>query len=426
MKIALVCDSMSAYGGAERVIEQIIKAFPSADIYTVVDVVPKEQRGFLGDRHVTTSFLQRLPQISKYYRHLLHFWPLAIEQLDVTAYDLVISSHHSVAYGVLTRPGQVHVSYVHSPMRYAWDLHHQYLREARLDRGLMGLIAQRTLHKVRIWDFAAAQRPDAIATNSHFVQQRLWRTHRRRSEVIYPPVRIDGLSAPKHDGGYYISIGRLVPYKRIDLLARAFAEMPGRRLKIVGEGPEQRRIAALGGPNVEVLGYQPQSVVRELLAGARAYIFAGIEDFGITAVEAQASGTPVIAYHDGGLIETVRGMETAQPTGHFFHEQSPSAIIDAVDVFESNRTRFRPEACIANAERFNENRFHAEFARLVDETLARSAAGGYGARSFTASFPDGRWSTPAYDVEQTLRLQPAHLAPAPSSAMPVHLPERLS
>jgi glycosyltransferase involved in cell wall biosynthesis len=366
MRIALVCDSMSAYGGAERVIEQILTIYPSADVFTVLDVVPENQRAFLQGRVIHHSFLQKLPLISQYYRKLLHYWPLAVEQLDVTAYDLVISSHHAVAYGVLTRPGQVHVSYVHTPMRYAWDLQHEYLRNARLDRGPLGMLARRTLHKVRMWDFAAAQRPDAIATNSNFVAERLLKTHRRRARVIHPPVAVDGHphpapAGPTADAGYYLSLGRLVPYKRVDLLARAFARMPHRRLKIVGEGPDLAKVAAVSASNIEVLGFQPNGSAQDLLAGAEAYVFAGIEDFGIAAVEAQAAGTPVIAYGAGGLMETVVGSHRPDPTGLFFSEQ--------------NRCAFTRDACVANAARFSERRFRDAFSGFVDQVLANFLAG---------------------------------------------------
>jgi glycosyltransferase involved in cell wall biosynthesis len=380
MKTALVCDSMSAYGGAERVIEQILRIYPAADLFTILDVVPDDQRGFLRGRAVRTSFLQKLPLVHRYYRNLLHFWPMAVEQLDVSSYDLIISSHHSVAYGVLTGPGQVHVSYVHSPMRYAWDLQHEYLRQARLDRGLMGLLARRTLHKARLWDFVAAQRPDALVTNSHFVAQRLWKMHRREAEVIYPPVKIEGTPVLRHDGGYYLSLSRLVTYKRIDLLARAFARMPQRRLKIVGEGPELRKIAALAAPNIEVLGFQPERAARELLAGARAYLFAGIEDFGIAAVEAQAAGVPVIAYRGGGLVETIAGLDSPRPTGLFFDEQTEQDVIAAVDLFEQNMHRFTAEACTTNAARFSEHRFRQEFSEFVDAVLATTTSGALASR----------------------------------------------
>jgi glycosyltransferase involved in cell wall biosynthesis len=390
MKIALVCDSMSAFGGAERVIEQILTIYPSADLFTVLDVVPKGQRDFLRGRLIQSSFLQKLPHIARYYRALLHYWPLAVEQLDVTNYDLVISSHHSVAYGVLTRPGQVHVSYVHSPMRYAWDLQHEYLRNARLDRGPLGMVARRTLHKVRMWDYAAAQRPDAIATNSSFVAERLLKTHRRRATVIYPPVAVDGRrrAAPvrRRDGTeYYLSLGRLVPYKRVDLLARAFARTPHRRLKIVGDGPDMAKVAGLRAPNVEVLGYQPNGSVQELLADAEAYLFAGIEDFGIAAVEAQAAGTPVIAYKAGGLLESVVAPHQPDPTGLFFAEQCEESIMDAVDAFERNRMFFTRDACIANAARFSEQRFRNAFSAFVEQALTDAS-----------SDRDGLYATPRY------------------------------
>ena len=369
MKIALVCDSMSAYGGAERVIEQILDLYPSADVFTVLDVVPDGQRRFLGDREIRSSFLQRLPQVARYYRKLLHLWPLAVEQLDVMAYDLIISAHHSVAYGVLTRPGQVHVSYVFSPARYAWDLQHEYLREARLEHGPMSVVARRTLHKMRLWDYAAAQRPDAVAACSKFVSERMWRVHRRQADVIYPPVpavvRPKGVA--KDD--YYISVGRLVPYKRIELLARAFAAMPGRRLKIVGAGPDLKKVAAACGSNVEMLGFRSNEEVRRLLAGARAFLFAGIEDFGITPIEAQALGTPVIAFADGALRETIVGEPAAQPTGVFFGEQSAGAIVRAVEEFERTIDRFTPEACVANAGRFSNQAFRDGFRAFVDRSL---------------------------------------------------------
>jgi glycosyltransferase involved in cell wall biosynthesis len=361
---------MSAFGGAERVIQQILQIYPNADVFSVLNVVPENQQAFLGGRQVTSSFLQNLPFIERYYRHLLNLWPLAVEQLDVTEYDLVISSHHSVAYGVLTRPDQAHISYVHSPMRYAWDLQHQYLQQSRLGYGPLGLLARNILHKARIWDYAAAQRPDSIVTNSHFVAERMRRIHRRESMVVFPPVAVAGWPCRAVSGSdTYVSIGRLVPYKRTDLLVRAFARMPHRRLKIVGEGPEARKLAAIAPPNVEILGYQPTAMVRELLAGARAYLFAGIEDFGITPVEAQAAGVPVIAYRGGGLMETVIGLDQLNPTGVFFDTQSEAAVIGAVEAFEANAPLITPANCVANAARFSEERFRDEFAGVVEAML---------------------------------------------------------
>lgn len=372
MKIAIVCDSMSAYGGAERVIEQMLAIYPRADLFTVLDIVPEGQRGFLGGRPVRSSFMQRLPKIERYYRKLLHIWPIAVEQLDVTAYDLVITSHHSVAYGILTRPGQVHVSYVFSPARYAWDLQHEYLRAANLERGIASVIARQTLHKMRLWDHSAAQRPDAMAACSGFVAERLWRIHRRRAMVIYPPVKAVP-PLPRSETGHYLTVGRLVPYKRVDLLAKAFATMPHRRLKIVGTGPDEKKIAALCGPNVEMLGFQTNEEVTRLMRGARAFMFAGIEDFGIAPVEAQAHGTPVIAYGDGGLRETVIGLDSPNPTGVFFDTQAPEAIADAVERFEEAAHRFSPEACVSNANLFSEQTFRDNFAAFVEQSLQPQA-----------------------------------------------------
>ena len=370
LKVALVCDTMSAYGGAERVIEQILRLYPEADVFSVLNVVPEGQQHFLGGRPITSTFLQKLPRIGKYYRKLLHLWPLAVEQLDVMAYDLVISTHHSVAYGVLTRPGQVHVSYVFSPARYAWDLQHEYLREAGLTRGLLSLVARHTLHKTRLWDLAAAQRPDAMAACSRFVSERIWRVHRRKVEVIYPPVPPVAQMEGAGRGDYYVSVGRLVPYKRTELLARAFAQMPDRKLRIIGTGPDMKKVQAAAGPNVEVLGFCSNEEVRAQLAGARAYIFAGVEDFGITAVETQALGTPVIAFADGGLRETVRTGPRGVATGLFFHEQSVPAIVDAVDEFERTIDDYTPEACIANAQWFSEEAFRTGINNLVQRALA--------------------------------------------------------
>jgi glycosyltransferase involved in cell wall biosynthesis len=391
---------MSAYGGAERVIEQILAVFPSADVFAVVDLVPDGHRAFLGGKTVQTSFLQKVPGIRRVYRKLFPLWPLAVEQIDITEYDLIISSHHSVAYGVLTRPGQVHVSYVHSPMRFAWDLQHQYLKDARLDRGLLTFLARAALHRARVWDYVAAQRPEALATNSAFVAERLWHTHRRRSSVIYPPVAVKP-HPPTAKGDYYISLGRLAPYKRVDLLAKAFAAMPHRHLKIIGGGQDLQRIRALSAPNVEVLGFQPDEVAAELLAGAKAFLFAGIEDFGISAVEAQAGGTPVIAYRAGGLMETVRGLEQSAPTGVFFEEQTVPSIMAAVERFEEKEHLLTAEACMANAGRFSEQRFRHAFGSFVEKALA-----GEGRRQWMP------WHEAVPEVRAELAMRDAAAAPA--------------
>lgn len=387
MRVALVSDPLTVYGGAERVIEQMLLIYPAAEVFALIDILPPAQRSFLGGRPVTTSFLQRIPGAARRYQSLFPLWPLAIEQFDLTAYDLVISSHHGVAYGVLTRPGQVHVSYVHSPMRYAWDQQHAYLREAGLERGVRSWLARWALHKARLWDFAAARRPDILVANSHFVAERIRKAHRRKAAVVHPPVATDALASATLPGsvtdrgvggGYYLSVGRLVPYKRTELLARAFAKMPDRRLKIVGDGPDTGRIAALGVPNIELLGRVSTGEVRRLMAGADALIYAGVEDFGIAAVEAQAAGTPVVAYRAGGMAEIVAGLEASRPTGCFIESQTEEGVVAAVRAFEG-APRPRAGDCIANAARFSEARFRTEFAGIVERALGSRGSIGLGA-----------------------------------------------
>ena len=370
MRVAVVCDTMSAYGGAERVIEQMLAVFPEADIFTVLDAVPKAERRFLEGHSVTTSFLQGLPYVHRYYRKLLHLWSLAVEQLDVTPYDLVISSHHSVANGVITRPFQCHVSYVHSPMRYAWDLQHEYLRESKLTRGPMSWYARGVLQRARLWDFAAAQRPDAIAVNSHFVAERVRKFYGRPSTVVYPPVDVEAFPMTRGErGGYYVTASRLVPYKRVNLVAEAFARMPDRKLKIIGSGPDLAQIRAQAAPNVEVLGWQPGERLLDLVSNAEALIFGGVEDFGISLVEAQAAGTPVIAFADGGAVETVLDLDGPAPTGILFEQQNVDGVVDAIERFEASRRAFRPENCRRNAERFSQEIFRDRFRGFVHGAL---------------------------------------------------------
>lgn len=381
MRVAIVSDTMSAYGGAERVIEQMMQVFPQSDLFTVLDAVPKGERSFLENRTITSSFLQKLPYVNRYYRKLLHLWSLAIEQFDLTDYDVVISSHHSVANGVITRPFQCHVSYVHSPMRYAWDLQHEYLRESNLVRGPLSWYARRVLHQARLWDFAAAQRPDALAANSHFVAERIRKFYGRPATVLHPPVDLQAFPLNRERrGGYYVTASRLVPYKRVSLIAQAFARMPDRRLKIIGAGPDLAQVRSIATPNIEVLGWQPAESLVDLVSNAEGFIFGGVEDFGISLVEAQAAGTPVIAYAEGGALETVNDFGTSMPTGLLFEEQSPDAICAAIDLFEEHRGAFQPAFCRQNAERFAQQVFRDRFRGFVqqayEERRGRAARSG--------------------------------------------------
>ena len=291
-RVALVHDWLPVYAGAERVLESMIESIPQSDLFSLFNFLPTDQRAFLQGKDVQTSFIQRLPFARSRYRYYLPLTPLAIEQFDLRDYDVVVSSSYVVAKGVLTTPSQLHVSYVHSPMRYAWDLQSTYLKQEGMERGPRGILARLLLHYMRLYDVTSAHRVDAFVANSHHVARRIEKTYRRESTVIYPPVDVEAFEPREQKEDYYLTVSRLVPYKRIDLLVEAFSAMPDKELIVIGDGPERERIERLAGPNVTVLGYQPADVVKHYMEQARAFVFAAEEDFGIVAVEAQAAGTP--------------------------------------------------------------------------------------------------------------------------------------
>lgn len=367
MKTAIVCDWLTVYGGAEKVIGQLIDCYPDADIFAVVDFLPPDQRDFLRGKPVQTTFIQHMPFARKHYRHYLPLMPLAIEQLDLSAYDLVLSSSHAVAKGVLTGPNQVHISYVHSPIRYAWDLQHQYLRETGLDKKWRGWLARYLLHKIRLWDLRSAAGVDYFIANSQFIAKRIAKTYRRDATVIYPPVNVDQFQPGQHKQEFYLTASRLVPYKKVDLIVEAFQTMPDKQLIVIGDGPDMAKIRKKAGSNVTLLGYQSDNVLRNHMQKAKAFIFAAEEDFGIAPVEAQACGTPVIAFGKGGALETVRGLNHTAPTGLFFEEQSIPALKLAVQAFEYNQSKFTSRACVENASRFHPDQFKAAVTAFVAE-----------------------------------------------------------
>jgi len=375
-RVAIVHDWLVTYAGAERVLEQIIACFPEADLFAVVDFVDEKERAFLHGKRVTTSFVQKLPLARTKYRAWLPLMPLAIEQLDVSNYDVVISSSHAVAKGVLTGPDQFHLSYVHSPIRYAWDLQHQYLQESRLTHGPKSALARLILHYIRNWDVRTANSVDQFVANSQFIARRIHKVYQRDAAVVYPPVDVDAFELEAQKEDFYLTASRLVPYKKIDLIVEAFARTPERKLVVIGDGPDMAKVRAKAAPNIEVMGYQPFAVLHDRMRRAKAFVFAAEEDFGISVVEAQACGTPVIAYGKGGALETVR--DTSRPTGLFFAEQSAEAIIAAVDAFEREPGRIRAQDCRANAERFSAGRFReqlfARVAQAVPEIAARDVA----------------------------------------------------
>lgn len=374
MKIAIVHDWLVSYTGAEKVLEQMLHIYPEADVYTVVDFLPEDQRDFLLGKEATTTFIQKLPFARKKYRSYLPFMPLAVEQLDLSSYDLILSSSHAVAKGVITGPHQTHISYVHSPIRYAWDLQHQYLKEAGLDHGVKGWVAKGILHRMRTWDYRTANGVDYFLANSAFIAERIWKVYRREAEVIYPPVDVHRFTLHKEKEDFYFTASRMVPYKKIDLIVEAFAHMPDKKLVVIGDGPDFEKVKSKATANVQLLGFQPSEVLKEYMQRAKAFVFAAEEDFGITPVEAQACGTPVIAFGKGGLLETVIAGKGIKDTGLFYEEQKVSALVEAIHRFEEE-SAILPESCRENALRFSPEQFRQKFRCSVERKLAFAKEG---------------------------------------------------
>jgi glycosyltransferase involved in cell wall biosynthesis len=363
-KIAIVHEWFTTLGGSEKVIEQLLKIFPNADIFSLLDFLPEKDRTFLGSTKVQTTFLQTMPFIShKNYRTYLPFMPLAVEQINLSDYDVIISNCHAVSKGVITSPEQLHISYIHTPMRYAWDMQNAYLESSGL-KNIKGAAARLLLHYVRNWDVIASMRPDKLLANSGFIAKRIRKIYRRDSHVLYPPVDTDYFTPQEPREDYYLAASRFVPYKRVDLIAEAFRGMPDKKLIIIGDGPELPRVKHLFGANVTWLGYQPTDVLRDHFRRCKAFIFAAKEDFGIMPLEAQACGAPVIAFGEGGATETVRGQGCEGQTGVFFYQQSVEALQAAISEFE-DKSPILAETCRANAELFSNQRFQKEFLDFV-------------------------------------------------------------
>jgi glycosyltransferase involved in cell wall biosynthesis len=376
LRVAIVHEWLENYAGSERVVEQLLQCFPQADLFAIVDVMPPAERAFLNGRQVTTSFIQRLPFARRHFRAYLGLMPFAVEQFDLAGYDLILSSSHAVAKGVLTGPDQVHISYVHSPMRYAWDLQHQYLRQAGLTWGVKSLYARWLLSRLRQWDVRTATSVDVFVANSRYIARRIRKAYRREALVIHPPVDVDEFALGTVTDDYYFVVSRQVPYKRVDLIAAAFAAMPDRKLIIVGEGPEHANVVAAtrGAPNISLRGAVPNGELVGLIQSARALVVAAEEDFGITMVEAQACGTPVISFGRGGACDIVATEESGPPTGVLFAAQTPASIIDAVERFEAMRPAITRAACRANAMRFTASVFRARMLDLVETSMVGAAS----------------------------------------------------
>jgi glycosyltransferase involved in cell wall biosynthesis len=364
-RVAIVFEWFQRFGGVERVVVEMREEFPDADLFALVHDSATLTGTPLEGVPVNTTFIQRLPRAMEKYRFYLPLLPLAVEQLDLRPYDLVLSSSHTVAKGVLTRADQLHVSYTHTPVRYAWDLYQDYLFQSGLDRGAKGWLARAVLHYLRLWDVCAANRVDSYLANSSYVARRIKKLYRRPAQVIYPPTDVDCYRHDLPRAEFFVTVARLVPYKRLDLIVDAFSKM-NKPLVVIGDGPERAELERAAGSSVKLLGYQPDEVIVDHLQRARGFVFAAHEDFGIAPVEAQAAGCPVIAYGKGGALETVVGWPASDVTGVFFDAQTPEALEDAVKLFEAHESEFTSGACRRNAERFWQGRFRQEFRATVE------------------------------------------------------------
>jgi glycosyltransferase involved in cell wall biosynthesis len=346
MKIAIVHDWITVVAGSESCLKIMAEIYPEADIFTLVSNEDSLKKLNIAPDRVTNSVIQKFPMAQKKWKSYLPFFPYAIEQIDLSSYDVIISSSHAVAKGVLVKADQVHICYIYSPIRYVWDLYHQYLNEANLKKGIKGFIVKLMLHKIRKWDVTTSNRVDEFIPISHYIEKRVWRTYRRKSfDVIYPPVSVDDFTLELKKEDFYLTASRLVPYKKVDLIVEAFSEMTNKKLIVIGDGPELKKIKSIATPNISVLGYQEFEILKSYMQRAKAFIFVAEEDFGIIPIEAQACGTPVIAYGKGGSLETVKGKfinETINDsdTGVFMRVQTKEEIINTVDYFEKHQGVF--------------------------------------------------------------------------------------
>jgi len=361
-KVALVHDWLTGMRGGERCLEVFCEIFGAADLFTLIHV-PGSVSPVIEGRRIVPSLLQRIPGAARRYRHLLPFYPAAIRGLDLGGHDLVLSSSHAVAKSVRVPPGALHICYCFTPMRYVWDLYDEYFgpRAGRLPRLLMPPVAA----ALRRWDRATAAGVHHFVAISRFVADRIRRSYGRTADVIYPPVDVARFRIEESPGDFYLMVSALTPYKRVDL-AVAAANRLGRRLVIVGTGPESGRLRAMAGPTVELLGWRDDAETAELYARCRALIFPTLEDFGITPLEAMASGRPVIALGQGGVLETVVPPGGREPaTGLFFERQTVDDLVAAIERFESGSVRFEAKVLRRRAEAFDRPLFKERVERYV-------------------------------------------------------------
>ena len=363
LRTAIVHEWLTFYAGSEKCVESFTNIWKDADVFVLFDFMNSiDRKKVIKDILPHTSFLQKFPGAKKHYRNLLPFFPYAIEQFDLSGYDLIISSSHAVAKGVLTNSNQLHINYCHTPMRYAWDLYHQYLNESNLKNGLKGLFAKIFLHYIRLWDIAAAHRVDYFIANSTYISRRIHKVYRRNSTVIHPPVDTEKFPCCFEKDDYFLTASRFVPYKKIDVIVEAFSQMTDKKLIVIGEGPDELKIKSKAAGNITFLGYQSDERLSEYLQKAKAFVFAAEEDFGIMVVEALSCGTPVIAFNKGGITDTI----IEGQTGILFTEQTTASIKHAVNRFEKNSGKFIPSELNDYAKKFDRQNFETNIKNFVD------------------------------------------------------------
>ncbi|KOP25886.1 glycosyl transferase family 1 [Hapalosiphon sp. MRB220] len=374
LKYALVHEWLTpkATGGSELVVREILNSV-DADLYALIDFESRNPDSYLYRRQIGTTFLQYFPFAYTGVQKYLPFLPLAIEQLDLRGYDIILSSSHAVAKGVLTSGEQLHICYCHSPMRYAWDLTFDYLHQSKLGKGVPGWITRYLLHNLRIWDVLSANRVDYFVANSHHTARRIWRCYRREATVIYPPVNIENFTFSPDKEDFYLTVSRLVSYKQVSLIVRAFNQMQ-KKLVVIGTGPEMEKIRQIANSNIQILGWQPDEVVKKYMAYAKGFVYAACEDFGIALVEAQACGTPVIAYDAGGAKETVRDIRTwgDKGTGILFEEQKEASLMKATETLEASYSKFNPEYIRLHAEQFKTQIFVQRYLEFLQRCIEKN------------------------------------------------------
>ena len=377
MKVAIVHDWITVVAGSESCLKIIAEIYPDADVFTLVSDPKSLEKLNINPTRVTNSKIQNFPFAKKKWKSYLPFFPFAIEQFDLSNYDLIISSSHAVAKGVITKANQIHICYIYSPIRYVWDLYHQYLLEANLRFGIKGYFARKILHNIRNWDVLTSNRVDEFIPISNYIEKRVWRTYRRKSyKVIYPPVSVDDFVLGIEKDDFYLTASRLVPYKKVDLIVKAFSKMPNKKLIVIGDGPELKKIRKNTFSNIEILGYQKFEVLKDYMQRSKAFVFAAEEDFGIIPIEAQACGTPVIAYGNGGSLETVKGKFinqtiTDNDTGVFFKNQTIESLIEAVEYFEIHQKIFNPNKVREFALTFNKTIFKKNIQETFTEIIEK-------------------------------------------------------